>query len=558
MDSSGREAGDEQAVAGMPEDVAELYLWANLQGAKYRDFSASRREYRAQVRYRAAQTLRERELRAQALAEASVAAAERAQLAALAAAQLQDASDSRGLRMQSLQSAEESARTASAERMEAARRAEAAAHAAAVVLREEREIAAAQASARRQAMRYTESEARRRQLAGPQPRDPRSGLSTAWNAGLEPESNSQAELDPGPERGTMIRVRESVLWEGLQPSGTEVEGTEAEGGQTAPAWLYASQTPPPTQPIAQVSLGDSSAGKGEAPEGETLQDSRERVAERWSALKRVFEDAGPQLPVAPLAKPADGRMPLLAVFSLAGGVGKTSLAAMLGRALALQGEKVLLADMTSRGLLPFYFGERELRTGEVRTLQPPAGSSGAPLSLAVYDATNMSEDVRQQEALTEEVLRNGQGHQRVVMDLSSGSSWLVRRMVELHPMVLVPVTGDMNSVISLQAVERVFHAITDSDGRPLLPYYVLNQFEPSLPLHLDVREMLRRQLGDRLLHFAVRRSQAVSEALAEGMTVVDYAPDAAVSQDYVDVAQWVRSVSPPAKTEFPVQQWSQP
>jgi cellulose biosynthesis protein BcsQ len=106
-------------------------------------------------------------------------------------------------------------------------------------------------------------------------------------------------------------------------------------------------------------------------------------------------------------------------------------------------------------------------------------------------------------------------------------------------------------------VESVFQSIADRDGRSLLPYYVLNQFEPSLPLHLDVREVLRRQLGDRLLRIAIRRSQAVSEALAEGMTVVDYAPDAAVSQDYMDVASWLRSVSPPAKAESSEQQWSQ-
>jgi cellulose biosynthesis protein BcsQ len=55
----------------------------------------------------------------------------------------------------------------------------------------------------------------------------------------------------------------------------------------------------------------------------------------------------------------------------------------------------------------------------------------------------------------------------------------------------------------------------------------------------------------------IRRSQAVSEALAEGMTVVDYAPEAPVSQDYMDVASWLRSVSPPAKAEFSNQQWSQ-
>jgi cellulose synthase operon protein YhjQ len=527
--------------------------------------------------------MRERELRAQAAAEAAAEVAQRAELSAMATARLQDEGDNRALRIQSLQNAEEAARMASGERMEAARRAEAAAHAVAVVLREEREIAEAQASARRQALRYAESEARRRRLAGPQPRDPMGGASTAWSAVPTQEINGEVAHEPEPDRaamdrGTLVGVRELVLSEELQPSSTKVEGADsvgaisvgtdavdadAEAGPTGPAWLYAMQSPPPTrllQANAQGPMGDAPADKGykrEAPEGETLQDSRERVAARWSALKEVFEQAGPELPAMAPARPVDGRMPLLAVFSLAGGVGKTSLAATLGRALSLQGEKVVLTDTTSRGLLPFYFGERELRPGEVRTFQAPAGSPGAPVSLVIFDAASMGANERHQETLTDEILRIGQGNQRLVLDLSSGSSWLVRRMVELHPVVLVPVTGDMNSVISLHAVERAFQSIADRDGRPLLPYYVLNQFEPSLPLHLDVREVLRRQLGDRLLRFVIRRSQAVSEALAEGMTVVDYAPEAPVSQDYMDVASWLRSVSPPARAEFSNQQWSQ-
>src|SRR3984957_9565631 len=65
---------DIQPTGEIPEDVAILYSWANLQGAKYRDFSASRREYRAQMRRRATETLREQELKA--AAEAEVAAAE--------------------------------------------------------------------------------------------------------------------------------------------------------------------------------------------------------------------------------------------------------------------------------------------------------------------------------------------------------------------------------------------------------------------------------------------------------------------------------------------------
>ena len=553
MDSSGRVSGYEEAVAGTPEDVAALYLWANLQGAKYRDFSASRREYRAQVRYRASQALRERELRAQAAAEAAVEAAQRAESAALAAARLQDADDNRELQILLLQDVEEAARTASAEREEAARRAEAVACATAVVLREEREIAEAQASVRCQALRYAETDVRRLQLAGPQPRDPMDcGTMDSALALSEDLHSSATQVECADvERADCV---------GSHAGGDEAAGADRDAGLTGPAWLYGSQTPPQTrllQSVAKFPVGETTEGNGEAPEGDTLQDSRERVASRWFALKGVFKHAAPELPAMPLTRKVEERMPLLLVYSLAGGVGKTSLAATLGRALSLQGEKVMLTDTTSRGMLPYYFGERELRPGEVRTFLPPAGSPGVPLSLVTYDAASMGQDERQQESLTDEILRNGHGNQRVALDLSSESSWLVRRMVELHPVVLVPMTGDMNSVISLQAVERVFQSIADRDGRPLLPYYVLNQFEPSLPLHLDVREVLRRQLGDRLIRFVIRRSQAVSEALAEGMTVVDYAPDAAVSQDYMDVASWLRSVSPPARAESSAQQWSQ-
>ena len=103
MDSSGRKAGYEDAIAGTPEDVAALYTVGEPAGGEVRDFSASRREYRAQVRYRASQALRERELRAQAAAETAVEAAQRAESAALAAARLQDAGGNRALHVQLLQ-----------------------------------------------------------------------------------------------------------------------------------------------------------------------------------------------------------------------------------------------------------------------------------------------------------------------------------------------------------------------------------------------------------------------------------------------------------------------
>ena len=97
----------------------------------------------------------------------------------------------------------------------------------------------------------------------------------------------------------------------------------------------------------------------------------------------------------------------------------------------------------------------------------------------------------------------------------------------------------------------------DGDGRPVQPFYLLNQFDASLPLHLDVREVMRQQLGDRLLPFIIRRSPVVSEALAEGMTVMDYAPDAPVASDYMNFASWLRMQSAPAASGFKNARWSE-
>ena len=666
MDSRGREAGDEEPVAGTPEDVAVLYAWAHLQGAKYRDFSASRREYRAQVRYRAALALRERELVAQAAAEEAAATAERAAAVAEAAARTEETSESQTLRAHLLRNAEAATRKAAAERVEAARRAEAAAHAAETARREEQEIAEAHASAERQALRYTDSEVRLRQLAGPQPRGPIGDLNTALGdgapgsngarlqsvmplgelarngmveareieefvvgsvltlrlpreaaplkesrgqrsddapgmqqtertasqidadgavleavavdeepavlaeSGVEPETPIESEPEPvtmgraqeivaagdvaagerESERSTLEQAAAEEADSELERAAPERDATAPEVETVGPAWLYASQPPVRrgvTQAISQT-YG-----------GETLLDSRERVAARWFALKGVFLQAGREPVAMQPVRTVDAGTPVLAVFSLAGGVGKTSLVATLGRALSSLGEKVVLTDTTSHVLLPFYFGARELRSGVLRTFSPPPGSTDAPIALVSYNLEGTSGDEAQQERLAEAILRSGQGHHRLVLDLSSGSgsSWLIRRLARLQPTVLVPMAPDMNSVISLQAVERFFQSVTDSEGRPLQPFYVLNQFDASLALHLDVREVFRRQLGDRLVRFAIRSSPAVSEALAEGMTVVDYAPDAPVSQDYLDVASWLRGISPPASAGLHSRRWSE-
>ena len=145
MDGQKPEAVEEQSHTENPEDVAVLYSWANLQGARYRDFSGARRESRALMRHRAAQEAKDAESRAQAEAEAAAAIAERAAREAEEIARLHEkaarkAAEARhrrdleleeGARALAMRQATELSRKAASERVQAARRAEAAAAAAA-------------------------------------------------------------------------------------------------------------------------------------------------------------------------------------------------------------------------------------------------------------------------------------------------------------------------------------------------------------------------------------------------------------------------------------------
>jgi cellulose synthase operon protein YhjQ len=288
---------------------------------------------------------------------------------------------------------------------------------------------------------------------------------------------------------------------------------------------------------------------------ESLQGSRDRLTSRWFALKGVFSGNAPPAEVVP-ATPTS-RAPVLAVFSLAGGVGKTSLVATLGRALSARGEKVLLVDTAAFGLLPFFFGARDQRPGVLRTFTPPGVSGDAPIQMLTIDPDTLGPENAPQESLTQEISRNSRSTSRIMVDLATASGAITRRILRMSPTILVPVIPDMSSVVSVGSIDAFFQRNVGASGQPIMPFYILNQFDPSLPLHLDVREVLREQLGDRLLPFALRRTPAVSEALAEGMTVVDYAPNSTVAEDFGTLAGWVKSLAAPATNGFRGVRWSE-
>lgn len=356
-------------------------------------------------------------------------------------------------------------------------------------------------------------------------------------APVDPQTVSSAPAAPLP----LDQARPDV-----QPEKTHspVSHTKALDDEPArPAWLTPDTAEASAHPIRHAPA-------------DTLQGVRDRLASRWFALSGVFEDSISPAESAPAhvartASPA----PVLAVFSLAGGVGKSSLAATLARTLSARGERVLLVETTTYGLLPFFFGARERRPGVLRTFTPPDACCDAPVQVIAIDADSLPPEADGSDPLAAEIARHAQGASRIIVDIATASTSVARRVLRMSPQVLVPVVPDTNSVVNAGSIDSFFQRNGDVSVGSSEVCYVLNQFDSSLPLHLDVREVLRERLGDRLLPFALRRAPAVSEALAEGMTVVDYAPASPVAEDFNSLAAWTKGRSAPAGAARPGIRW---
>jgi cellulose synthase operon protein YhjQ len=481
-----------------PEDVASLYSWANLHGAKYRDFSASRAQIREKARQRVEQAIEEERMKVREEAEAQRAEAARSP----EERQRVDPTLPQGARAPTLQQSNPPAATSQG---------------------------------------FSQSSAWQPPRLDRYVAPPNSAQFEF--SGQEDAGRADDPLGPPQYRTPSGAVPPSPMREETYAPARITRGSPSSREETVrPAWL----TPERFEP--------ASSALPSTPD-DTLQGSRDRLASRWFALQGIFENAAPPAQSAPA--PATARAPVLAVFSLAGGVGKTSLVATLGRALSGRGERVLLVDTAAYGLLPFFFGARDQRPGFLRTFSPPPSSGDASIQMITLDPDTMGAESPTQEVLSTEITKNARGVGRVIIDLATASGSVARRVVRMSPQVLVPLIPDMSSVVSVGSIDTFFQHNGGSLPKPTFPHYVLNQFDSSLPLHLDVREILREQLGDRLLPFVLRHSPTVSEALAEGMTVMDYAPNSSIADDFASLAGWVKSLSAPATASFRGVRWSE-
>lgn len=230
----------------------------------------------------------------------------------------------------------------------------------------------------------------------------------------------------------------------------------------------------------------------------------------------------------PHGRPPKTRAHVIALVSIKGGVGKSTLACALATALRVDGGQTLAIDLDPQNALQYHLGaEPDVAGMGAASLKGEnwkslllAGSAGS----ALLPYGSVSEDERR---TLERYLENdrfwlaGQlasmnlgENDVVILDTPSGRTPYLEQVLMVADQVLVVATADAACFVTLDQMDRLLGA-RKAQGQAPLCSYVVNQFDSSRLFCRDMHEVLKRRLGSSLLG-VVALDHAIGEAMAYG------------------------------------------
>ncbi|KAA0948949.1 MULTISPECIES: cellulose biosynthesis protein BcsQ [unclassified Pseudomonas] len=224
---------------------------------------------------------------------------------------------------------------------------------------------------------------------------------------------------------------------------------------------------------------------------------------------------------------------VVALVSVNGGVGRSTLVTALSSGLQRLGQSVLALDLDPQNALNHHFGLNHALPGIGRTsLRNECWDQLVQSGFCGCRVVSFGEtDIHQQDDLLRWLKQEpgwlaqhlsglGLGEQDIViMDTPAGNNVYLHQALEVADVVLVIAQADAASLGTLEQMDLLLAPHLERNP-PLRCHFVINQLDETSAFSLDMLDVFKRRLGDNLLE-VVHRDSAISEALAFGDDPLD-------------------------------------
>lgn len=241
-------------------------------------------------------------------------------------------------------------------------------------------------------------------------------------------------------------------------------------------------------------------------------------------------------------------MIVLAFASSTGGAGRSTLATACARQLATLGRQVKLIQADPANNLAYLLGH--MQAAPQGLLQAVLGQAELQHTIAAVspglDVVHFGQGDEEALFQAEQRLKYNPG---LLADLLGQTSWAANTVVIIDcPRAPSPWCTQVFSLSDLNLVLMAPEPNTMWGTDALLPgllksrgasYFLMNRFESSKVLHLDLWTLSKLKLSHRLLPFYLHEDQALAESIASGLALQEYAPQSQLVEDLAKLCNWI-------------------
>lgn len=240
----------------------------------------------------------------------------------------------------------------------------------------------------------------------------------------------------------------------------------------------------------------------------------------------------------------------IALISATGSTGRSSVSVAMAHLLTRLGRTTRLLQFDSNNNLPFLLNmSTQPESGLCQAIMEdtPLNSGFALQHDHGFDAYSFGPST-EAERLTvhrafvkehkriQKLLTDNTPEQLIqLLDLPAWPNGAYTPALQITDLNLVLLTPDPLSIIT---IETLLPVLQKSRGAS---YFIMNRFDSTKVLHLDIWTLCKTKLGHRLLPFYLHDDQALPESIASGLPLLDYAPQSQLLEDQHKLCNWLDS-----------------